>query len=96
MVVSILLALVAAGIAYTVGAGLVSGVLGLIAFVMFAGSCVAGWMEQSQGVRAPRIWRGSSGDPAPITMHQRGFFSEIATQVRILRLKWRYWRSHEH
>jgi hypothetical protein len=86
----------AAGYAFTVGPGLVSGTLGVIAFVVFAFSCVAGWMERTQGARAPRMWRGNQVNSAPVPMRQRGFFSEIATQLRIVRLKWRYWRSREH
>jgi hypothetical protein len=95
----ILLALVAAGIAYTAGPGLLSGVLAIVAFSLFAFSCIANWMEHAQGSRAPRVWRGTPVDraePTPISMHHRGFFSEVATQLRILRLKWRYWRSREH
>lgn len=95
MALGIFLALVAAGIAYTVGSSLVTGAIGVAAFAVFAFACVAGWLEHSQGARGPRVWRGTPTEPAPISMRQRGFFSEVATQARILRLKWRYWRSHE-
>jgi len=95
MVLGIFLALVAAGIAYTAKPSLVTGAIGVVAFGVFAFACVAGWMALSQGARGPRTWRGTPTEPSPISMRQRGFFSEVATQMRILRLKWRYWRSHE-
>jgi len=62
---SIMLALVAGGIAFTVGPGLVSGAIGIAAFAVFTFACVASWMEHAQGARAPRVFfrpgRGHGG-----------------------------------
>ncbi len=105
MGVGILLALVASAIAFLTGVGLLSGVVALIAFTIFAFAMVTTWMERIQGQRTPRVWRGNSArdpiirgaavEPTPITRRHRGIMSEAATQMRILRLKWRYWRSRE-
>jgi hypothetical protein len=97
MGVGILLALVAGGIAFLAGASLLSGGLALVAFACFTLGVVTGWMERSQAGRAPRMWRGERiQQPTHITMRHRGVMSELGTQLRILRLKWRYWRTREH
>lgn len=96
MGVGIVLALIAGAIAFLTGASLLSGVMGIVAFAFFALGVVSGWMERAQGTRAPKLWRGTRAEPTPITMRHRGVMSELSTQMRILRLKWRYWRSREH
>jgi hypothetical protein len=96
MGVGIVLALVAGAIAFLAGPDLLSGVIGIVAFACFAIGVVSSWMERAQGGRAPKMWRGTRIDqPTPITMRRRGVMSELSTQLRILRLKWRYWRTRE-
>ncbi|HEX6121576.1 MAG TPA: hypothetical protein VFY89_00375, partial [Ktedonobacterales bacterium] len=78
MGVGILLALVAGAVAYLTAPGLLSGVLGIVAFACFAIGVVSGWMERTQGARAPKVWRGTRVDqPTPITMRRRGVMSEL-------------------
>lgn len=96
MLIGIALALLAAAVAfYLNGPTLLTGILAAAGFLLFALTIGRGWMEQFQGPRAPRVWRGESTEPTPIGARRRGIFGEVATQLRILRLKWRYRRSSE-
>lgn len=98
LVVGLVVTLLAAGMAfYLQTPTLLTGGLALLALAVLLVALVAGWVQRFRGPRAPRVWRGATVEaaPTPIRVHRRGLFGEIGTQVRIVRLKWRYWRSHE-
>ena len=94
LLIGVVLALVGAGMNYYFGfvsVGLYATIAGLVAVVGLA--CVLmgliiGWLDRF-GHRAAPTWRGAEPQP------RRGFapFRAIATRFRIMRLKWRYWRS---
>ncbi len=95
MLVSILFTLIACGLAYFDGAAdLVSGIIGVVALVLFVVALVVGWRGRFRPQHAPQ-WRGSA--TAHVTPIRRNPFSAIATQIRVFRLRQQYRRSQrEH
>lgn len=93
-VAGIILALAGAGIAYYFGGptstlpAYLGGVIGVIAFVCLVTGLVIGWQERF-GHRSPPMWRGQTVE-RPRALRP---FGGLGTQIRIMRLKWRYWRS---
>jgi len=71
-------------------AGLISGILGLAGFVLF----IAGLIVAFQASRRPPppAWRGNVVE---MKAHRRGPLDEIATQLRLLRLRMRYRRGRD-
>lgn len=72
------------------GGTLISGILGLVGFALF----VAGLIVAFQASRRPPppAWRGNVVE---MKTHRRGPLDEIATQLRLLRLRLRYRRGHD-
>jgi hypothetical protein len=68
----------------------VSGVLALVGFVLF----IAGLIVAFQAARRPppTAWRGNVVE---MKTHRRGPLDEIATQLRLLRLRMRYRRGRD-
>lgn len=107
MLVGIVLALIAAGLAFEAGdvaiAGVpITGVLAVVGFICLAAGLVVGWRGRFRPLTAaqPTTWRNDQTtwrDDKVIEMtprSRRGPFASLNTQVRILRLKLRYWRTH--
>ncbi|MEO7000988.1 MAG: hypothetical protein ABI068_04200 [Ktedonobacterales bacterium] len=97
---SIVLALAAAGLAYYEnGATVVSGAVALAAFVIFVLALILSWRDRFRPRTTPS-WQGNAtfrDEMNRITANRplrRNPFSELATQLRILRLKLRYRSSH--
>ena len=97
---SIVLALAAAGIAYyESGATVVSGYVALVAFVVFVLALALSWGGRFRP-RATPAWRGNAFQDemnrinARRSMRRSNPFSALMTQWRILRLKLRYRKSH--
>jgi hypothetical protein len=69
---------------------LVSGILGLVGFILF----IAGLIVAFQAARRPPppAWRGNVVE---MKTHRRGPLDEIATQLRLLRLRMRYRRGRD-
>jgi hypothetical protein len=91
LVVGIGLALFAAGFAYYFSGRSftdVIGVIGVVGLLCLLLGLGVGWSERF-GHHSSPSWRGQ---PAQNPRRFRPF-SPIATQFRIMRLKWRYWRS---
>lgn len=94
LLIGVVLALVGAGMSYYFGftsVGLYATIAGLLAVVGLACilmGLIIGWLDRFGHHTAPS-WRGVESHP------RRGFapFRAISTQFRIMRLKWRYWRS---
>jgi hypothetical protein len=72
------------------GGNPISGILGLVGFVLF----VAGLIVAFQASRRPPppAWRGNVVE---MKTHRRGPLDEIATQLRLLRLRLRYRRGRD-
>jgi hypothetical protein len=93
-VVGIALALVGAGIAFYFGApthtlpAYVGGAIGVAAFLCIMTALAIGWQERF-GHRGRPMWRGQTVERP----RQLRPFGGLSTQIRIMRLKWRYWRS---
>ncbi|HEV2236444.1 MAG TPA: hypothetical protein VGR57_07250 [Ktedonobacterales bacterium] len=98
-VVGVALALVGAGIAFYFGVPVlsppvhnvpayISGAIGVAAFVCIMTALVIGWQERF-GHRSRPMWRGQTVERP----RQLRPFGGLTTQFRIMRLKWRYWRS---
>ena len=68
----------------------ISGILGLVGFILF----VAGLIVAFQASRRPPppAWRGNVVE---MKTHRRGPLDEIATQLRLLRLRMRYRRGRD-
>lgn len=96
LVIGIALALISAGMAFTLSFSqpLLTGILGAVGFLCFAAGMVLGWWARFRGVKP--VSRPVRDNVVTIGPSRRGFFAEIATQARILRLKLRYWRMREH
>ena len=94
LVLGIVLALVGAGLSYyfnhpeTSLLGYTIGAIGALAFLSFLCGLFIGWSERF-GHGPSHIWRGQRSS-APRRLHPMG---AVMTQFRILRLKWRYWRT---
>ena len=88
----IVLALIGAGIAYyNQQAGIVSGIVSGAAFLVLLAGLIVEYRFRFRGYRSPSPWGGTVIDITPRRRHNP--FSAIATQFRIIRLKWRYWRN---
>jgi hypothetical protein len=92
--VGVIMALVGAGIAYYFGGpthtvpALIGGAIGLVAFLCILTGLAIGWQERFGHSSRP-MWRGQMVErPRPLRP-----FGGLGTQFRIMRLKWRYWRS---
>jgi hypothetical protein len=72
------------------GGNLVSGILGMVGFILF----IAGLIVAFQAARRPppSAWRGNVVE---MKTHRRGPLDEIATQLRLLRLRMRYRRGRD-
>jgi len=72
------------------GGTLVSGILGIVGFILF----IAGLIVAFQAARRPPppAWRGNVVE---MKTHRRGPLDEIATQLRLLRLRMRYRRGRD-
>jgi hypothetical protein len=68
----------------------VSGILGIVGFILF----IAGLIVAFQAARRPPppAWRGNVVE---MKTHRRGPLDEIATQLRLLRLRMRYRRGRD-
>lgn len=89
LVAGVVLALFGAGLSFYFGdPTIITGAIGAVALVCFIAGLAIGWRGRFGSHGAP-MWRGQRVDTA------RRFrpFAPIATQFRIIRLKWRYWRS---
>ena len=96
IIIGIVLALVGAGLAfYQSGASLLSGLISLAGFVSIVVGVVIGWWARFRGVNLP-LRRPRETSDNVVRMGRRGLFAEIATQFRILRLKWRYSRRRQN
>lgn len=98
MLIGIVLALIAAGLAFEAGDVVIvgvpiNGVLAVAGFLCLAAGLVVGWRGRFRPLAAskPTSWRGDNIVEMP---RRRGPFAALGTQVRILRLKLRYWRTH--
>lgn len=99
MLIGIVLALIAAGLKFLasgdvlIGPVPIGGVLAVAGFVCLAAGLVAGWRGRFRPLSTykPTTWRGDNIVEMP---RRRGPFGALATQLRILRLKVRYWRMH--
>lgn len=97
--IGIVLALIAAGLTFEasgdvlLGPVSINGVLAVVGFLFLAAGLVVGWRGRFRPLTAykPTSWRGDNIVELP---RRRGPLSALATQVRILRLKLRYWRMH--
>lgn len=67
---------------------IIAGVLGVAGLACLLTGLVIGWSQRFSG-GVPTTWRGQRIEVTRVPRPFRG----IATQFRILRLKWRYWRS---
>lgn len=91
LIISIILTMVAAGIAYFNGvADLTAGIIGVAALVLFVVALVVGWRDRFRPPSKPQ-WRGSS--QVKVTPIRRNPFSAIATQIRVIRLRRQYRRA---
>src|SRR5262249_51642695 len=96
LIAGIVLALVGAGLAfYQSGTSFVSGLSPLVVFVFIVAGVVIGWWARFRGVNLSLRRPRETGDNV-VRIGRRGLFSEIATQFRIVRLKWRYSRQRQH
>jgi hypothetical protein len=95
LVAGVGLALIGAGVSYYFsGAPLpgifanIPGVIGVAGLLCLLLGLIIGWSERFGHHSAPS-WRGQQAE----TPRRFNPFSPITTQFRIMRLKWRYWRS---
>lgn len=93
-ILGIMLALAGAAVAfYQNQAGTVSGILSAGAFVVLLVGLILDYRNRFRGYRPSSPWQANVIDITP--RKSRNPFSAIATQTRILRLKWRYWRARQ-
>ncbi len=91
MLVSIALTLIAMGIAYFEGsANLLTGIIGLVALVLFVVALVVGWRDRFRPQSKPQ-WRGATFEN--VTPLRRNPLSALATRIRVLRLRLQYRRA---
>ncbi len=89
LVAGVVLALLGAGLSFYLGGPTSgAGAIGAVALVCFIAGLAIGWRERFGSHGAP-MWRGQRVD----TPRRFRPFAPIVTQFRIIRLKWRYWRS---
>jgi len=89
LLLGVLLALGAVCLAYYYRPDLISGILAFAAFAAIVGGLVVGWMSAARPTYPP-VWRSSN--VVEMRPRRRGPFTDLVTQMRILRLKMRYWR----
>jgi hypothetical protein len=97
LLVGLILALVGAGIAYYFASParttptlpeVLGGLIGIGAFLCLLTGLAIGWQERFGHSTRP-MWRGQTVErPRPLRP-----LGGLGTQIRIMRLKWRYWRS---
>jgi uncharacterized membrane protein YtjA (UPF0391 family) len=91
MLFSIVLTLIAAGLAFFDGApDLITGIIGMVALVLFVVALVVGWRDRFRP-QPKAQWRGPPY--SKVTPLRRNPFSAIATQIRVLRLRLQYRRA---
>lgn len=94
LLAGIVLALIGAGTSYYLGAPLdgpvayATGIIGLAALVLLIAGLVVGWRARFRPAPVS-TWR----DERPTPIHRFHPWSLITTQLRIMQLKWRYWRT---
>ena len=95
VITGIVLALVSAGIAfYQSDTSLLTGLISAVGFASIVVGVVIGWWARFRGVNLS-LRRPRESTDNVVRMGRRGLFAEIATQYRILRLKWRYSRQRQ-
>ncbi|MGH2517009.1 MAG: hypothetical protein ACRDHP_15270 [Ktedonobacterales bacterium] len=93
ILLGILLILIGAGIAFTMGQqSIVSGAVGLAGFVVLVLGLLQAWFPRYFGARSTPVWRGNVVE---MRKARRSPFAVIATRFRILRLKLRYSRRRD-
>ena len=91
MIISLVLTMIAAGIAYFNGAGdVITGIVGGVALFLFVVALVVGWRDRFRPPSKPQ-WRGSS--EVKVTPIRRNPFSALATRIRVMRLRRQYRRA---
>ncbi len=91
MILSLILTMIAAGIAYFNGVGdVITGIIGGVALVLFVVALVVGWRGRFRPSSKPQ-WRGSS--QVKVTPIRRNPFSALATRIRVIRLRRQYRRA---
>lgn len=91
ILIAVVLAMVATGFAFYDGApGLISGIIGMAALVLFVVALVVGWRDRFRPPSKP-AWRGSTD--RPVTPIRRGPFSALAARLRVRRLRQQYRRA---
>jgi hypothetical protein len=91
MLLSIILTLVATGLAFFDGsANVVTGIIGMVALVLFVVALVVGWRDRFRP-QPKTQWRGATA--GKVTPLRRNPFSAIATQIRVFRLRLQYRRA---
>ena len=95
MLLSILLTLIACGLAYFNGAAdLITGIIGAVALALFVVALVVGWRDRFRPQHQTQWGRSAHAQVTPI---RRNPFSAIATQIRVFRLRRQYRRAQrEH
>lgn len=91
ILIAVVLAMVATGFAFYDGApDLISGIIGMVALVLFVVALVVGWRDRFRPSTKP-AWRGSAdGSVTPI---RRGPFGAFAAWLRVRRLRQQYRRA---
>lgn len=90
----ILLALLGAGVSYYVGSpdigplAYATGIIGVLALAALVAGLIVGWRARFHPAPV-NAWRVDR----PTSIHRFRPIALIATQMRIMRLKWRYWRT---
>lgn len=91
MLLSVILVLVAAGLAYFEGsATIVTGIIGAIALVLFVVALVVGWRDRFRPQKKAQ-WRGPSY--VEVTPIRRNPVSALMTRIRVIRLRMQYRRG---
>ncbi|HET9109735.1 MAG TPA: hypothetical protein VFN78_02810 [Ktedonobacterales bacterium] len=91
MLLSIILVLVASGLAYFEGsATVVTGIIGAIALVLFVVALVVGWRDRFRPKKKAQ-WRGPSY--VEVTPIHRNPVSALLTRIRVIRLRMQYRRA---
>ncbi|HEX8997020.1 MAG TPA: hypothetical protein VF812_13415 [Ktedonobacterales bacterium] len=92
MLISIVLTLIAVGVAYFLGAAdIVTGAIGMVALLLFVVALIVSWRDRFRPPLKSQ-WHGNTYvEVTPI--RRRNPFSAIATQIRVIRLRMQYRRS---
>ncbi len=93
IIMSVILVMIATGIAFYTGAtNLISGIIGMVALVLFVVALVVGWRDRFRPSSKP-AWRGAS--QSRVTPISRNPFRVLAMRFRIMRLRKQYRRAQE-